>query len=126
MGVFKILKVFLASGAALFATAQLVPGISYQGDFRVLLAGALLFAVLHAVVKPILNLLTLPLNFLTLGLFSTGINIGIFYAVNYLVPAFTFSSLSWGGYTFGVVGTVVAGALVAAILLGLFEKILNV
>lgn len=123
---FKILKVFLAAGLALFATAQLVPGVSYHGDFRVLLAAALVFAVLHAVVKPIVNLLTLPLNFLTLGLMSTVVNIGIFYLVNYLVPSFTFSSLAWGGYTFGVLGTVVVGALVAAILLGLFEKILNV
>lgn len=126
MGVFKILKVFFAAGVALFVTAQLVPGISYQGDFRVLLAAALIFAVLHAVVKPIISFLTLPLNFLTLGLMSTVINIGIFYAINYLVPSFTLSSLAWGGYTLGVAGTVVVGALVAAILLGLFEKILNV
>jgi len=126
VGVIKILKVFLAAGAALFATAQVVPGISYQDDFRVLLAAALIFAVLHSVVKPILNFFTLPLNFLTLGLVSTGINIGIFYAVNYLVTAFTLAPFSWGGYAFGIGGTVVAGAVVATIFLGLFEKILNV
>ncbi|MEX1068262.1 MAG: phage holin family protein, partial [Patescibacteria group bacterium] len=60
MLVFTILKVFLASIAALFATVQIIPGISYQGDLRILAAAALVFAFLHSIVKPILNFITTP------------------------------------------------------------------
>ncbi|MEX2053921.1 MAG: phage holin family protein [Patescibacteria group bacterium] len=126
MLVFTILKVFLASIAALFATVQIIPGISYQGDLRILAAAALVFAFLHSIVKPILNFITTPLNFLTLGLVSAGLNVVIFYALTYLVPSFTFSAATLAGFALGPVGVIVAGAVAAAILLGLFEKILNV
>jgi putative membrane protein len=126
MDVIKILKVFLASAVALFATVQVVPGISYQGDFRILLAAALVFALMHSIVKPILNFITFPLNFLTLGLVSALLNIVIFYAITYLVPSFTFSAASLAGFALGTGGVIVVGAVVAAVFLGLFEKILNV
>ena len=126
MGVIKILKVFLASAAALFATVQVIPGISYQNDFRILLAAALVFAFLHSIVKPILNFVTLPLNFITLGLISSLLNLVIFYALAYLVPSFTFSAATLAGFALGTEGVIIAGAIVAAVFLGLFEKILNV
>jgi len=126
MDVFTILKVFLASAAALFATVQVIPGISYQGDFRILLAAALVFAFLHSIVKPILNFITMPLNFLTLGLVSAVLNVAIFYAITYLVPSFTFSAATLAGFALGSVGVIIVGAVAAAIFLGLFEKILNV
>jgi putative membrane protein len=126
MGVIKILKIFLASGAALFATVQIVPGISYHGDYRVLLAAALVFAFLNSIVKPILSFVTFPLNFLTLGLVSAFLNIAIFYAITYLVPSFTFSAASVAGFGLTTGWVIVVGAVVAAIFLGLFEKILNV
>lgn len=122
----KILKIFLASGAALFAIAKVIPGISYQDDLRVLLAAAVVFAVLHSVVKPILNFFTLPLNFLTLGLISAVINVGLFYAVSYIVPAFVFSPFELAGFSFSTFGTVVVGAVVVSIFLGVFESLLNV
>ena len=122
----KILKVFLASATALLVTAQIISGISYQNDFRVLLAAALVFAFLHSIVKPILNFITMPLNFLTLGLVSAVLNVAIFYAITYLVPSFTFSASSLAGFALGETGVIIAGAVVAAVFLGLFEKILNV
>lgn len=115
----------MASIAALFATVKIIPGISYQGDFRILLAAALVFAFLHSVVKPILNFITMPLNFLTLGLVSAVLNVGVFYAITYLVPAFTFSAATLAGFALSPVMVIIVGAVAAAIFLGLFEKILN-
>ncbi len=123
---FKVLKTLLASVAALFAVTQLISGISYQNDLRVLLSAALIFAVLRVVVKPILDFFTLPLNFLTLGLVSAVINVGLFYAISYVIPAFTFGPFEFAGFSFGTLETVVIGSVLVSILLGLFEKILDV
>lgn len=122
----KLLKTFLSSFLALFAVAWVIPGISYQNDPRVLLAAALIFTLFNLVVRPILNLLTLPFNFLTLGLVSAVINVGLFYTISYVVPAFTFSSFTFYGLFLSVWETVMVGAVVAAIFLGLLERVLNV
>ncbi len=122
---FKVLKIFLASVAALFAVAKVIPGISYQSDLRVLLSAALVFAVLHSVIKPILNFFALPFNFLTLVLVSAVINVGLFYAVSYLVPAFVFSPFEFAGFSFSTLGTVIVGAVIVSIFLGVFESFLD-
>jgi len=64
----------LINAAALWAATRLVSGISFDGDWRLLLAVALVFGVLNAAVRPILMLLTLPLFILTLGLFTFVLN----------------------------------------------------
>jgi putative membrane protein len=64
----------LVNAAALWAAVQIVPGIRSDGHWSVLLAVALVFGVLNAVVRPVLTLLALPLLILTLGLFTLVIN----------------------------------------------------
>jgi putative membrane protein len=64
----------LINAAALWVAVQLVPGIRFDGHWSLLLAVALVFGVLNAVVRPVLKLLTLPLLILTLGLFTFVIN----------------------------------------------------
>jgi len=56
------------------AATRLVPGISFDGDWRLLLAVALVFGVLNVALRPILILLTLPLFIVTLGLFTFVLN----------------------------------------------------
>ena len=71
----------LASAAGLAVAAWILDGISVgsQGDswsYRalVLLGVALVFGLVNAVVKPVVQLLTLPLFLLTLGLITLVIN----------------------------------------------------
>ena len=64
----------LINAAALWAATRLVSGISFDGDWRLLLVVALVFGVLNVAVRPILMLLTLPLFILTLGLFTFVLN----------------------------------------------------
>jgi putative membrane protein len=64
---------FLVSALALGLTSWIVHGIHTDG-FRWLLAAALILGILNAVIRPILILFTLPINFLTLGLFTFVIN----------------------------------------------------
>ena len=64
----------LINAAALWAATRLVAGISFDGDWRLLLVVALVFGVLNVSVRPILMLLTLPVLIVTLGLFTFVLN----------------------------------------------------
>ena len=64
----------LITAAALWAATQFVPGISFDGDWRLLFAVALIFGALNVVVRPILKILTFPFLILTLGLFIFVLN----------------------------------------------------
>lgn len=64
----------LISAAALWAATWIVPGISFDGDWRLLFAVALVFGVLNVSVRPILKLLTFPFLIVTLGLFIFVLN----------------------------------------------------
>ena len=64
----------LINAAALYAATQFVSGISFDGDWRLLFAVALIFGALNVIVRPILKLLTLPFLIVTLGLFIFVLN----------------------------------------------------
>lgn len=58
---------------SILAAAYLLPGIAVSGFFSAFLAAAAL-GILNAFFRPLLLLLTLPLNILTLGLFTFVVN----------------------------------------------------
>ena len=64
----------LINAAALYAATQFVSGISFDGDWRLLFAVALIFGALNVVIRPILKILTFPFLILTLGLFIFVLN----------------------------------------------------
>lgn len=64
----------MINAAALWAAIRLVPGISFEGDWPLLFAVALVFGVLNAVIRPVLFVLTLPFLIVTLGLFTFVLN----------------------------------------------------
>jgi putative membrane protein len=70
----KILIRLLINAAALWVAVRLVPGVSFNGDGRLLLVVALIFGVLNAALKPLLVILTLPFLLITLGLFTFILN----------------------------------------------------
>jgi putative membrane protein len=70
----RLLLRLLINAAALWVATQIVSGISFTGDSRLLLVVALVFGVLNALVRPILIVLTFPFLLLTLGLFTLVLN----------------------------------------------------
>jgi len=64
----------LINAAALWAAIRLVSGISFEGEWPLLFAVALVFGVLNALIRPILFVLTLPFFIVTLGLFTFVLN----------------------------------------------------
>lgn len=78
---------WIASGLILLAIDVLLPGISISGIYIALIS-ALLLGLINATIKPVLKVLTLPLNIITLGLFSWVINGLLFWFVSSFVQGF--------------------------------------
>ncbi|GAB3648558.1 phage holin family protein [Hymenobacter agri] len=81
-----ILK-FILSAVLVYGLSLILPGVALSG-----VGGAailiVVLAILNAIVKPILQLLGLPITILTLGLFLLVINVIIVKLADYLMSSF--------------------------------------
>ena len=64
----------------------------YFEDLMVLVLAALVLGILNVFLKPVLILLTLPMNILSLGLFTLIINAFLLYVASKIVPGFEIAS----------------------------------
>jgi putative membrane protein len=78
---------WLVSATALYLTSLVVRGIEIHGVVALLFA-AVTIGILNAVVRPFILLLTLPLNVLTLGLFTLVVNAGMLWMASEVVRGF--------------------------------------
>lgn len=83
----KILLRILATAGALLLIADFLPGISVASSYTALVV-AVLWGVMSVTVRPVLGLLTLPINLLTLGLFSFVLNALLFWLLATFVAGF--------------------------------------
>lgn len=96
---------WLVSALAIVIAAYLLPGVKVSGPLAALITAAVL-GLVNAVIKPVLLLLTLPINILTLGLFTLVINALLVLLTSALVPGFSVSGF-WQALLFGLVLAVV-------------------
>jgi len=106
---------WLLSALALILTSKIVPGITVD-SFSALLIAAIVLGLVNAIVKPILVFFTLPLTFLTLGLFLLVVNAITFGLAAWLVPGF-----SVNGFL-----PAMLGSIVMSILSFLFSMFINI
>ena len=99
---------------AILLAAHLIDGIRVTGFMSVLLAAAVL-GVLNALLRPILLLLTLPLNILTLGLFTFVINAFLLKMTAGVIPGFDVTGF-WPA---------IFGAVIISIVNWLLSKFIN-
>ena len=75
----KFILRWVINAIALFLAVYLVPGVNLQGGWVSIIWLALIFGLINAFLRPLLKLLTCPLIFLTLGLFTLLINTFLFW-----------------------------------------------
>src|SRR3989339_266513 len=100
---------WLISATTLMLVAYYMPGISVRSFYAALIA-ALILGLLNALVRPVLLLLTLPVNILTLGLFTFVVNALMFWFVSSIVKGFYvagFWPAFWGALVMWLVGWLV-------------------
>jgi putative membrane protein len=111
----QLLVTWLINALALLALPYLFDSIRVDG-FVTALITALVLGLINSLIRPALMLLTLPINILTLGLFTFVVNGLLFWFVASFVPGFTV-----GGFWPAVGGAVIYGIIswaLSALLLG--------
>ncbi len=96
---------WLVTALAIGIAAYLIPGI------EVTLVGALVLAVVLGIInifiKPVIGLLTLPINILTLGIFSLIVNALLIMLAGLVVPGFAVAGF-WPAFFFSIVVSLVS------------------
>jgi putative membrane protein len=106
----------VVNAAALMILAYFLPGVSVTG-FGGALVAALVLGVVNAILRPILFIITLPLQIVTLGLFTFVINGLLFWWVGHLgigLMVSGFWTAFWGAIVLGIISFVLS-ALVSGV-----------
>jgi len=101
----RLLLIWLINTVALFAIPQLLDSVQID-SFSAALLASLVLGLVNTLLRPILILLTLPVTFLTLGLFIFVINGLMFWAAADLVKGFQVDNF----------GAAILGALIYSVL----------
>jgi putative membrane protein len=100
----RVIIHWLFSAFVLLGIAYFLPGVEVSGIYIALIT-ALLLGLVNAIIRPILLVLTLPINILTLGLFTWVINGLLFWFVASFVAGF-----SVAGFWNAVLGALILSA----------------
>ncbi len=103
----------LINAAALLILPRIVGGIEVSGWYTALIAAAIL-GILNTVIRPIVQILALPISILTLGLFALVINALFFWFVATFVDGFIvqgFWPAFWGSLFMTVVAWITSALL---------------
>lgn len=101
-----VLKWALFSLAIIFI-AWLIPGIEVSNYVTALFV-AILFGLINVFIKPIIMIVTLPINFLTLGLFTLIINAFLLWLTGYIAPGFEVDGF-WSAFFGAIILSFLAG-----------------
>lgn len=89
-----LLLKWLIMAASVIIAAYVIPGVQVASFFSALWV-ALFLGIVNAVIRPILIIVTLPINILTLGLFTFVINAAIILLASYFIKGFQVDSFWW-------------------------------
>lgn len=90
----------VVNGVSLAILDQIIPGVTIIGGFATYIIAGFVLSLLLLILKPILNIFSLPLNMITLGLFSFFTNAIILYVLTVFVTQINITSFTYNGFTF--------------------------
>ena len=96
-----ILVRWICFALALIFTAWVIPGIEVSSFLSAMFA-CVIIALINTFVKPVLQLVTLPINFLTVGLFSFVLNALLLKLAGWITPG-----LEVDGFLSALLGSIV-------------------
>lgn len=97
----KFLAQLVVSALAVVIASFLFKGVQVDSVFTAIAVAAVL-ALLNALVKPILVILTIPITIVTLGLFLLVINAAMIMLASEIVPGFHVSGF-WTAFFFSII-----------------------
>lgn len=88
---------WIINTAGIILVAKIVPGIEIA-HYKSAIIAALILGLLNAFIKPFIIIITLPINILSLGIFTLFINTFMFYASSKFVEGFIIAGF-WDAFT---------------------------
>lgn len=122
---------FLFNAFALWFTSQLIPGFIINNSWLSVLEGAFFLSILTLLVKPILKILFIPINLMTLGLLSWGVNVIVVYLLtvidlNVKVIPWIFEGFTYGGFVVPATSiSYFASLVITTLVLTIFTNLLQ-
>ncbi len=110
----NILVRWFINAVALFIVSRILTGFIVD-DFVAALVAVLIIGFVNALIKPILSLLTLPINILTLGLFSFILNALMLLLASSITPGFHIDGF----------GTALLGSILLSIVTMLLQSLVR-
>ena len=101
---------FLITAVVVFILSKLLEPHVVINSFTTAIIFAIVLALLNAIVKPLLIILTLPLTIITLGLFLLVINVLIILLADKFVPGIKIDGFLWA-FIFGLLLSIVSTIL---------------
>lgn len=95
----KILRSFIVEAVVLYLVSQAISGLTLEGGYTGLLITGAALALASFLVKPIVNILLLPVNLVTFGFFKWISNAITLYIVDLVLDQFKVGKFSYAGFT---------------------------
>lgn len=95
----KIIVKILATAASFYAAQYVLDGITLEPTWSAYLIASLVFVVFNFILSPIIKILLLPINLLTLGLFRWVTNVLVLYLFDLLYDGINIASFTYPGYS---------------------------
>lgn len=88
------------NSVALFATINIFPGLAVGGGFWGIFTASILITIGFRILKPVISLITLPLNVITFGLFQALIIAFIIFLITLIYPQMQITEFQFNGVQF--------------------------
>lgn len=120
-----LLRYFLINLVSLYFTTRVISGLTYTGGVKSLVIGSFAFMLINFLLVPLLKILFLPLNLLTLGLFAWLTNVLALYVlttvsdfqlVPYTFPGYYYNGLMIPEYQLSPLLVAVAASFIIGII----------
>jgi len=96
----SILRSIIFNAAAIWFVSMIISGIVLERGYETLFISAFALGMINLLIKPIINILLLPINLLTLGTLRWIVNVIALYLVTVLVSDFKILPVKFSGLTY--------------------------
>lgn len=125
----QALRGILVNSIAIALAAMFFPGIHYGSSLGGLIVAAIVLGIANTFIRPILSLVLLPINIITLGIAGLFMNTLLLFIVTLIVPTFNVVpfTIPWGDATlsFSIVWAYFIGSVIISTLGNIIRGIVN-
>src|SRR3989344_1568679 len=102
-----LLRSLITTGLSLFLVSLILPGFTLSGGLTRLAVTAVILTLATKLIKPLINLVMLPINLMTLGLFRWVTHAFTLYLVAWLSPDLIITGFTFNQWHFSALWTLI-------------------